>query len=122
MAPPITDEGLEEEQARFAMLVAHNDPETVAILTHVDAAIRQMLTQHVSELVPAKSVATTVDLLRAFTNGIVLDTVQNPAAWPARRQLKLLDSMLFALLGAEAVAGPKEQARRRRAPALVTAR
>lgn len=95
---PTTDEGLEDEQVRFALLADRNDAESAAILVHFDRVVRELLRNHVVGLVASDVVDITVDLLRAFTNGVVLDTVMDPDGWPAQRQLDLLDQLLFRVL------------------------
>ena len=74
---PLTPHGHEEERARIALLAADHDPDC---------------------LVPKRRVPAVADLLRAFVSGVVLDAQLSPEAWPAKRQLALLDDLLAALL------------------------
>jgi hypothetical protein len=51
-------------------------------------------------LVPDNRVTSTVDLLRAVTNGVTLSAVEHPEKWPPTRQFEVLDNTLE-LLGLE---------------------
>lgn len=95
---PLTPRGHEEERARFALLAADNDPDCRAVLVDFDNIVREMLRQRLKGLVPKRRVPAVADLLRAFASGIVLDAQMSPEAWPAKRQLALLDDLLAALL------------------------
>lgn len=91
---PLNEDARLEERARFALLAAHDDPVYVNMLRGFDRYIRDELRAYVAGVVPADRVDSSVDLLRAFTNGVVLDTVIDPQAWPASRQLRLLDELI----------------------------
>ncbi|MBL8930780.1 MAG: TetR/AcrR family transcriptional regulator [Kineosporiaceae bacterium] len=95
---PLTPRGHEEERARFALLAADNDPDCRAVLLDFDNIVRELLRQRLHGLVPRRRVAAVADLLRAFASGVVLDAQLSPQAWPAKRQLALLDDLLAALL------------------------
>jgi AcrR family transcriptional regulator len=95
---PLTERGQEEERARFALLAAENDPDSRAVLLEFDNVVRQMLRERLSGLIPKRRLPATADLLHAFASGVILDAQLNPTAWPAKRQLTLLDDLLTALL------------------------
>lgn len=95
---PLTERGHLEERARIALLAADNDPDCRAVLLEFDAVVRKMLRERLRRLVPKSRVTPVADLLRAFASGVVLDAQLDPAAWPAKRQLALLDDLLAALL------------------------
>jgi AcrR family transcriptional regulator len=59
-----------------------------------DARMREMLRDHLKDLLPASDIPATVDLLRTVTNGISLSTVEHPEEWPASRQFAVLDHAL----------------------------
>lgn len=63
----------------------------------MDKKMRQLLKDHVTPLVPADRVASTVGLLRVAINGIVLSTAEHPNAWPKARQLEVISRVLDAL-------------------------
>ena len=95
---PLDEEGKEDEWARFALLVARQEMQSLNSLRQFDAYIREQLRQHVAPLVEEKQVDATVDLLRAITDGIVVNALSNPEAWPAERQLALVHRALDQLL------------------------
>lgn len=95
---PLTEAGREAEQARFALLLARQDSEAHALLVEFDESLRKMLEEHLAPLVPAEDVSGVADILRAFTNGVVLDTQLSPEDWPPERQLALLDKTLAAVV------------------------
>lgn len=95
---PVKEGDQEVERARFTMLLARQDEEAQQALLDFDDSMREMLRQHLEPLVPAAEVGPTADILRAFTNGVVLDAQLNPEQWPAERQLSLLDRALAAIV------------------------
>lgn len=95
---PLTERGHEEERARIALLAADSDPDGRAVLLEFDSVVRTMLRERLRRLVPKRRVVAVADLLRAFASGVVLDAQLDPSAWPAKRQLALLDDLLAALL------------------------
>ena len=67
---------------------------------HADETRRnpELLRQHVTGLVPDDAVESSVELFRAFTNGIVVNAVMDPVGWPASRQEALLDQAIGLIL------------------------
>ena len=70
----------------------------VQALAGFDDYVRELLRQHVTGLVPDFAVESSVELFRAFTNGIVVNAVMDPAGWPASRQEALLDLAIGLIL------------------------
>jgi AcrR family transcriptional regulator len=95
---PCDERGLLEETARINLI---GERDTRVRTEHLFAAwdrnVRNLLTRHVEELVPAERVRTVVDVLRSATNGITLSTVEHPDEWPCDRQFAVLDEVLAAL-------------------------
>lgn len=95
---PLTEQGHEEERARIALLAADQDPDARSVLLEFDAVVRKMLRDRLRRLLPKRRVTVVADLLRAFASGVVLDAQLDPSAWPAKRQLALLDELLAVLV------------------------
>jgi AcrR family transcriptional regulator len=95
---PLDSDGLQEEMARFSLLVASTDADSSEALAGFDDYVRELLRQHVTGLVPDFAVESSVELFRAFTNGIVVNAVMDPAGWPASRQEALLDLAIGLIL------------------------
>src|SRR6516164_854185 len=81
---PCDERGLLEESARINLI---GERDTRVRTEHLFAAwdqnVRNLLTRHVEEIVPAKRVPAVVDVLRSTTNGITLSAVEHPDEWPA---------------------------------------
>ncbi len=60
----------------------------------MERSMRALLRQHLRPLVPSDQVEDHVDLLRAFHNGVVLSSVEHPALWTKKRQLRAMDLLL----------------------------
>jgi AcrR family transcriptional regulator len=95
---PLDRDGLQEEMARFSLLVASTDADSSEALAGFDDYVRELLRQHVTGLVPDDAVESSVELFRAFTNGIVVNAVMDPVGWPASRQEALLDLAIGLIL------------------------
>ena len=95
---PLDSDGLQEEMARFSLLVASTDADSSEALAGFDDYVRELLRQHVTGLVPDFAVESSVELFRAFTNGIVVNAVMDPVGWPASRQEALLDQAIGLIL------------------------
>lgn len=95
---PLSEQGLEEERARFALLAADHDPDCRAVLLEFDGYVRDGIRRRLGGLVDEHRVSQTTDLLRAFTSGVVLDAVLSPEEWPEARQLALLDTTLATVI------------------------
>lgn len=95
---PLDRDGLQEEMARFSLLVASTDADSSEALAGFDDYVRELLRQHVTGLVPDDAVESSVELFRAFTNGIVVNAVMDPVGWAASRQEALLDLAIGLIL------------------------
>lgn len=95
---PLDEEGRQEELARFSLLVASSDSDSRAILAGFDDYVRDLLRQHLQGLVPDEEIDLSVELFRAFTNGIVINAVMDPESWTADRQIALLDQAMALIL------------------------
>jgi AcrR family transcriptional regulator len=96
---PITPEGLMEERAGLCLLVAtESDGAAVRSLrTELDVWVRDLIRDHVDGLVHDSDLEPTVDMLYAATRGISVSACEHPEAWPAERQMAVLDDLLGAL-------------------------
>ena len=65
--------------------------------TAVDADMRRVLRTVVKPLVPMAHVDSLVDLLRAWTSGVVLVSIEHPEIWTPAKQLAILDDFLARL-------------------------
>lgn len=63
-------------------------------IAEMERVVRQILRDHLTDLVPDEEVEITVDALRTFTNGVAISTVEHPEIWDAERQIKLLDFIM----------------------------
>jgi AcrR family transcriptional regulator len=95
---PLTDEGRQEEWSRFAMLMERSDPECRAVLIDFDRGMRDILRQHLRGIVPKDRLTSAVNLLRAVTNGVVLDAMVAPESWTATRQRAVVEHALRLVL------------------------
>lgn len=96
---PITPEGFVEERAGLSLLVG-DKKDAVAVQglrTELDAWLRGLVRDHLAGLVDKAYIEPAVDLLYAVTRGISVSTCEDPLAWPAARQLAVLDDVLASL-------------------------
>jgi AcrR family transcriptional regulator len=93
---PITPEGMLEERAGLSLLVG-TEPDATAVQglrTGLDLWLRGLVRAHLIGLVDAAHIEPTVDILYAVTRGISVSACEAPEAWPAERQLTVLDDLL----------------------------
>jgi AcrR family transcriptional regulator len=91
---PLDEEAQQEERARFQILATRDEPACLEVLLVFDQQIRALLADYLAQLVPPHDVETSVDMLRATTDGISLGYYTSPASWSAERQLATLDGAL----------------------------
>jgi len=93
---PLTPEGLLEERAGLSLLVGdQNDAAAVqGLRTELDLWLRGLVRDHLAGLIDEASIAPAVDILYAATRGISVCVCEDPGAWPAERQLAVLDDLL----------------------------
>lgn len=93
---PLTPEGLLEERAGLSLIVG-NERDAAAVeglRTELDASVRGVVRDHVVGLVDEAHVEPIVDTLYAIGRGISVCVCEAPEAWPAERQLAVLDDLL----------------------------
>jgi AcrR family transcriptional regulator len=93
---PTTTEGMLEERAGLSLLVGtESDAAAVqGLRTELDAWLRDLVRTHLVGLVDDVHVEPTVDILYAIVRGISVSACEAPEAWPAERQLAVLDDLL----------------------------
>ena len=96
---PLDEDSQREERARFQILSSRDEPGCIAVLVAFDNEIRVILREILNKLVPAPNVERVLDLLRSTTNGISLSNYTDPVAWPAARQLDVVDLALDRIIG-----------------------
>lgn len=92
---PLDQRSLALEKARVA-LVVHKDVEPVIgdFFSTVDSAMRRTLRSALSPLADPAEVDLLVDVLRAWTSGVALASVEHPEIWTPEKQLQVLDEFL----------------------------
>jgi AcrR family transcriptional regulator len=96
---PITAEGLLEERAGLSLLVGtEKDAAAVkGLRAELDTWVRKLVCDHLVGLVDEAHIEPAADILYAMTRGISVCTCEAPEAWPAERQMAVLDDLLGAL-------------------------
>ena len=92
---PLDQRSLQLEKVRVA-LVVHKDVEPVIgqFFAGVDSAMRQALRDAVAPFVEESEVEKLVDVLRAWTSGVALSSVEHPEVWTPQRQREVLAEFL----------------------------
>lgn len=92
---PLDPRSLQLEKVRVA-LVVHKDVEPVIgeFFASVERAMRTTLRAAVTPLTDPADVEVLVDVLRAWTSGVALASVEHPEMWTPRKQLAVLDRFL----------------------------
>lgn len=92
---PLDDEGLQLERARVALAV-HRDLEPViaAFFDRVEPDMRGALRTAIGPFVPSDDLEPVVDVLRVWTSGMTLATVEHPEIWTPDRQRAALSEFL----------------------------
>ena len=94
----LDEHSLELEKLRVALVVHRGvEPMIDEFFTAVDADMRRVLRTVVKPLVPMAHVDSLVDLLRAWTSGVVLVSIEHPEIWTPAKQLAILDDFLARL-------------------------
>ncbi|MBI2245743.1 MAG: TetR/AcrR family transcriptional regulator [Nocardioides sp.] len=94
---PLDEDAVVEERARIILAAETRgrNPEIQQILDTWDREMRRAMRQRVAAVVDdPDDVAALTDMLRVFTNGVVLSVVEHPDEWPPDRQLAALDRFL----------------------------
>lgn len=95
---PNTPESLKIERVRV-VLVAHKATEPVVadMSARMEPGMRGLMRQALAEFVDPADLEGMVDLLRAWTSGVVLSAVEHPEIWTPERQLQALDRFVSSL-------------------------
>lgn len=95
---PLDETGMTLERARIALLSERSLPAVDRFIEAIEPAMRSVLMRGVEDFVSESSVDDTVELLRAWCNGIAVSAVENPKSWTRERQLRSVRT-LMRLLG-----------------------
>ena len=95
---PNTPESLKIERVRI-VLVAHKATEPVVadMSARMEPGMRGLMRQALAEFVDPEDLEGMVDLLRAWTSGVVLSAVEHPEIWTPERQMQALDRFVSSL-------------------------
>ncbi|MEU6408041.1 TetR/AcrR family transcriptional regulator [Microbispora sp. NPDC046933] len=95
---PLDEWSLTMERARIALL-AHRDadPAVDAFFVRLEPLMRGICRDHVAALVAEEDLELTIDLIRSWTSGITLSTVEHPEIWTRERQLRVVDRLVATL-------------------------
>jgi AcrR family transcriptional regulator len=101
MVPLDEENSLVEERAWMAMLAAA-DSDTIAVAAklhdEMDTWMREIIRDHLKELVEPDRRERVVDVLRTTTHGITVSAIEDSSAWPSERQVAVIDELLAALI------------------------
>lgn len=88
---PIDDDALAVERARVA-LASHREvePSVAAYLDLIDPVMRELVRTGIQDFIGRHRLDATVDLIRLWTSGAVLSTIEHPDLWTTERQLDAL--------------------------------
>lgn len=95
---PNTPESLALERVRL-ILLAHMTTEAAVgdLFTRMEPGMRGLMRKALAEFVDPAELEGLVDVLRAWTSGVVLSAVEHPEIWTPERQLQTLDLFLSSL-------------------------
>ncbi|MBG0817806.1 TetR/AcrR family transcriptional regulator [Planomonospora sp. ID82291] len=88
---PTDDEALAIERARVA-LASHRDVEPFIqqYLDLIEPVMRELIRTAVQDFIGRHRLDATVDLIRVWTSGVVLSTVEHPELWTPEHQIEAL--------------------------------
>ncbi|MEW2571839.1 TetR/AcrR family transcriptional regulator [Streptomyces sp. NPDC047070] len=88
---PLDDDAMATERARVA-LASHrnNDPAIPRDLDLIDALMRDLVRTALQDFIGRHRLDITVDLVRLWTSGVVLSTIEHPDLWTPARQIEAL--------------------------------
>jgi len=89
---PLDDDALTQERVRVA-LASHrgSEPALDDFFARMEPGMRDLFRLGLRGLVKPKDVEGLVDVIRAWTNGVVLSVVEHPEIWTPERQLAALE-------------------------------
>lgn len=110
---PLDSESLASERGRILLLSGRGtDLPVQDFADALEVRMTTLLRDHLAPLVSPDRLEVLVDTLRAFTNGVILSTVEHPGKWTADRQLASLDLIMDAMgLGDDEVVSAGERVR-----------
>lgn len=95
---PITDETMELERARVALTTHKNTVPAVAdFFVRLEPGMRHVIEIALDGFIAPDDLEETIDLLRAWTSGVVLVSFEHPEIWTPERQLKALERFMSLL-------------------------
>jgi AcrR family transcriptional regulator len=90
------EQGLERRRVLMSA-EADADPHLRRYFSVMENKERAALSRHLVELVPNGEIERHLDVLRSFTNGIVLSAAEHPDNWPVERQVAALELLMDSL-------------------------
>jgi AcrR family transcriptional regulator len=97
---PMDEQGELEERARIILAAETRSehPDIQETLNTWDLAMRSALQERVAAVIEdPEEVKSVAEILRVFTNGVVLSVIEHPDEWPSERQGGVLDRVLSRL-------------------------
>lgn len=92
---PIGEENLAIERARVALSSHRNaEPLIEDHLNQIEPGMREVVRSGLRDLIPDDHLEDTVDLIRLWTGGVVLATIEHPEIWTPERQERALDQFM----------------------------
>ena len=92
---PMTDDSLMIERARVAVASHRKSEPLIADHTErIDPVMREVVRRGVEDFVPPERLEATIDLIRLWTAGVVLTTIEHPEAWTPERQIEALQQFV----------------------------
>jgi len=92
---PLDEEGMMIERGRVA-LASHRNVESIVAehMERIDPGMRELIRVAIADFIAPDQLAATVDLIRLWTAGIVLTSVEHPQTWTNERQLQALEFLM----------------------------
>lgn len=88
---PSTEDGVVQERARIVLLADRLAGEDLSENFEVwETKTRELLRNHLEEMVSTEELELRVEMLRVLTNGLTLSAIEHPELWPGDRQLAII--------------------------------
>lgn len=109
---PLDEESMRQERVRVA-LASHqgSEPAVEEFFARMEPGMRELFRAGLQGFVKAKEMEGLVDVMRAWTNGVVLSAVEHPEIWTPQRQRASLD-LFLAMLPIPGLVGSSRKPRR----------
>jgi len=89
---PLNEEELTQERVRVALAsLKGSEPAVEDFFARMEPGMRELFRVGLNGFVKPKDVEGLVDVIRAWTSGVVLSAVEHPEIWTRKRQLAALD-------------------------------